>query len=130
MKNFFEKPTKKLFKLRELDKDTLIYRILPRLFLEISRKYFRLQVEGIEHLPKTGAAIIAPNHSGFSGFDAIILGNEIFEGTRRIPRVMTHHLWFVTPTTAIPAHKLGFVEATTANGLKMLNKKNLIILFP
>lgn len=130
MKNFFEKPTEKLFDLRNLDKETLIYRLMPRLLMEIARKYFRLEVEGLENIPKKGRAIIAPNHSGYSGFDAMLLGHEIFKSTHRIPRVLTHHLWFLTSATAIPAQKLGFLEATTNNGLQQLRKNNLIILFP
>jgi len=44
--------------------------------------------------------------------------------------VLTHHLWFLTKTTAIPANKLGFIEATSENGLKALKKNQLVVLFP
>lgn len=94
------------------------------------RKYFRLQVEGLEHIPRRGGAIIAPNHSGFSGFDAMILSHEVARKTRRTPRVLTHHFWFLTKTTAVPAQKLGFIEATTKNGLEQLRRGRLIVLFP
>jgi 1-acyl-sn-glycerol-3-phosphate acyltransferase len=130
MKNFFEKPTEKIFNLKELDKETLLYRVMPRLLLEIARKYFRLQVEGVENIPRRGRAIIAPNHSGYSGFDALLLGHEIHKGTGRVARVLAHHLWFLTKATSIPAQKLGFLEATTNNGLNLLKKNQMIILFP
>ncbi len=120
----------KLFNLKNLDQDTLLFRVFPRFLGEILRKYFRLQVEGTENIPKTGAVIIAPNHSGFSGFDAIVLNDVLVKDGRRIPRMLTHHLWFLTPTTAIPAQKMGFIEATFENGIKYLQKKNLIVLFP
>jgi 1-acyl-sn-glycerol-3-phosphate acyltransferase len=74
--------------------------------------------------------IIAPNHSGFSGLDAMILAYILQENVKRIPRVMTHHLWFLTETTALPAHKLGFTEATYDNGVNLLKKKHLVVLFP
>lgn len=130
MKNFFEKPTEKIFNLKELDKETLLYRIMPRFLLEIAHKYFRIQVEGAENIPHRGHAIIAPNHSGYTGFDALLLGHEIYKNTGRIPRVLTHHLWFITKATAIPAQKMGFLEATMNNGLNLLKKNQLIILFP
>lgn len=120
----------KLFNLKNLDQDTLLFKVFPRFLGEILRKYFRLQVEGAENIPKTGAVIIAPNHSGFSGFDAIVLNDVLVKDGRRIPRMLTHHLWFLTPTTAIPAQKMGFIEATFENGIKYLQKKNLIVLFP
>lgn len=108
----------------------MIYRELPNYFLEIMRKYFRLQVEGTENLPRRGPAIIAPNHSGVSGFDAMILMHEVEKAIHRVPRVMTHHFWFLSKTTSIPANKLGFIDATTENGLSVLKKKNMLILFP
>lgn len=108
----------------------MIYRELPNYFLEIMRKYFRLQVEGTENLPRRGPAIIAPNHSGVSGFDAMILMHEVEKAVKRVPRVMTHHFWFLSKTTSIPANKLGFIDATTENGLGVLKKKNMLILFP
>jgi 1-acyl-sn-glycerol-3-phosphate acyltransferase len=130
MLNFFKKPKEKLFGLKDLDAETLLYRVLPRFLLEIVRKYLRVEVEGIENIPKRGAAIVTPNHSGFSGFDAMVLAHVLATEGKRIPRVLTHHLWFLTKTTSIPAQKMGFTEATFQNGIDALNKKNLIVLFP
>lgn len=130
MINFFGKPSQKIFNLKELDQETLIYRVFPRLLMEIMRKYFRLEVEGAENIPRRGSGIIAPNHSGYSGFDALMLGHSVFRESKRIPRILTHHLWFLTETTAIPAQKMGFTEATYDNGTKALSKNNLIVIFP
>lgn len=130
MKNFLQKPNEKIFGLRNLDRDTLIFRVLPRFLLEILRKYFRLEVSGAENVPRRGPVIIAPNHSGYSGFDAVLLAHIIQQEAKRVPRVLTHHFWFLTETTAIPAHKMGFTEATYENGLNSLKKGNAIVLFP
>lgn len=130
MKNFLEKPNEKIFGLRSLDRDTLIYRVLPRFLLEILRKYFRMEVEGAKNIPRRGPVIIAPNHSGYAGFDAFLLGHIVQQEAKRIPRVLTHHFWFLTETTAIPAQKMGFTEATYDNGLNALKKGNTIVLFP
>jgi 1-acyl-sn-glycerol-3-phosphate acyltransferase len=107
-----------------------MYRVLPHFLMEIARKYFRLQVEGAENIPRRGPALIAPNHSGFSGFDALLLSHEIYKSTGRIPRVLTHQFWFLTRATAVPAEKVGFIEANMVNGLAQLKKNNLVILFP
>jgi len=98
--------------------------------MELMKKYFRLEIEGLENIPTKGPVIIAPNHSGFSGFDAMILAYILQQNTKRIPRVMTHHLWFLTEKTALPAQKLGFIEATFENGIALLKKNNLVVLFP
>lgn len=130
MKNFLQKPNEKIFGLRNLDRDTLIYRVLPRFLLEILRKYFRLEVEGTHNIPRRGGVIIAPNHSGYTGFDAFLLGHIVQQEAKRIPRILTHHFWFLTETTAIPAHKMGFTEATYENGVNSLKKGHAIVLFP
>lgn len=128
--NWFFKDSEKIFNLKEMDKKKLMYRVMPHLLGEIMTKYFRMTVEGTENIPKRGAALLTPNHSGYSGFDAFLLGHHIHKATKRTPRVLTHHLWFITKTTAIPMQKMGFVEATKANGLKALKKKSLVALFP
>lgn len=130
MINFFGKSRQKIFQLKELDKETLIYRVLPHLLMEIMRKYFRLEIEGAENIPRRGAAIIAPNHSGYSGFDALLLANSVYREAKRVPLVLTHHLWFLTKTTAIPAQKMGFTEATYENGISALEKNHAIVIFP
>lgn len=130
MGEFLKKPKNFLESLVGLDTDKLLYRVLPHFFLEIIKKYLRLEVVGTENIPRTGPVIIAPNHSGFSGFDAILINYIITEKVRRLPRVMAHHLWFLTKTTSMPAHKLGFVEATYNNGIDLLKRKNVIVLFP
>ena len=112
------------------NRETVLYKILPHFFLELMKNYFRVQVEGQQNLPKRGRALIIPNHSGVSGFDAMVLHHEITRACGRYPRVLTHHLWFLNKTTSIPAQRLGFIEATMENGVKCLNKNQLVVLFP
>ena len=110
--------------------ERIAYREMPRFLMEFARRYFRLEVEGLEHIPRRGAGILTPNHSGFSGFDSFLLANEVNRATGRLPRILTHKFWFLTKATSVPAEKVGFIEATTANGLQQLGKNNLVILFP
>ncbi len=131
MRQLFRIPPDKIIDhLLSSDRETVLYKILPHFFMEIVKKYFRVQVEGAENVPKRGAAIIAPNHSGVSGFDAMVLHHEITRVSQRYPRILTHHLWFLTKTTAIPASKLGFIEANMGNGIKSLQKKQIVVIFP
>jgi 1-acyl-sn-glycerol-3-phosphate acyltransferase len=131
MKRLFQfEPEELIRRLVSSDRETVVYKILPHFFGELMKTYFRVQVEGGEHIPKRGRALIVPNHSGVSGMDAMVLHHEIARASGRFPRVLTHHLWFLNKTTAIPATRLGFVEATTDNGLKFLQRQQLVVLFP
>ncbi len=116
--------------LKDFDSKQLMYRVMPQLVAEIMSRYFRIRIEGSEHIPKSGAAIIAPNHSGYSGFDALLLGHHIHKKSKRVPRVLTHKLWFQSKTTAKIMKKMGFIEASRKNGLKALTKNQLLVLFP
>lgn len=130
MKNIWQSFEESGFTIPHLDANAMLYKAIPHFFMELMKKYFRVTVEGVENLPKKGPVIIAPNHSGFSGLDAMLLSYLIHQQIGRPAWVMTHHFWFLTKTTAIPAHKLGFVEATKKNAKDFLNRKRLIVLFP
>jgi 1-acyl-sn-glycerol-3-phosphate acyltransferase len=56
--------------------------------------------------------------------------HEVYSAIHRVPRVMTHPFWFFSKATAIPAHKFGFLEATTRNGEDVLARNELLLLFP
>lgn len=130
MINFFKKPNEKIVKLAKLDPETLLYRVFPHYLMELLRSYFRLEIEGLENIPKRGSALICPNHSGYSGLDALLLAHILHKDCKRIPRVLTHKFWFLTKTTAIPAQKMGFTEASIENGISALQKNNLVVIFP
>lgn len=130
MKKIFEIPKDGILNLKDLDKETLIYRVMPHFFMELMSKYFRLEVEGIENLPKSGRALITPNHSGYSGLDAMLLVHQISHLIQRTPRVLTHYFFFLSKATSIPAQKLGFIEASIKNGLHQLMNDHLVVIFP
>lgn len=130
MKWIFQKVSEKANELAQLSKEELAFRVIPHFFAEIMSKYFRMEVEGLEHIPHKGSALITSNHSGYSGFDAFLLCHHIYRSVHRTPRVLTHHFWFLNQATAIPAKKLGFIEANKQNGLDTLNKHQLLLIFP
>jgi 1-acyl-sn-glycerol-3-phosphate acyltransferase len=142
MKRFLNKVSEKLIEevsekiarknelLEQFSKEELFFKFVPRFLGELMTKYFRVEVEGIENLPKNGPALIASNHSGFTGLDAFLLCYHILENTQRVPRVLIHHLWFINKTTARLSQRMGFIEANYENGIKTLKRKKLVIIFP
>lgn len=110
--------------------EKLLFKLFPHILLESLSRYFRIEVEGLENIPRQGPAIIAPNHSGYLGFDALILAHQIENLRKRKPHILTHYLWFMSDLTRKAAGKFGLVEASRSNGLKVLQKKQLLIVFP
>ncbi|MGE4231977.1 MAG: lysophospholipid acyltransferase family protein [Bacteriovoracia bacterium] len=129
MREFFGKRRTKIFDLHALDFDRLALYVLPKFMLEIVRKYLRLEVEGLENIPDKGRALVIPNHSGWSGFDAVMIGNEIHKAKKRIPRILAHSAYFVGELKVL-SEKMGMQEASTENGTRLLKKGNVVILFP
>jgi 1-acyl-sn-glycerol-3-phosphate acyltransferase len=89
-----------------------------------------LEVEDIENVPRTGRAMIVPNHSGVLGWDAIILYNEIVRERRRIPRMMAHVFWESNAFFSDMARSYGVFGADFKQGVKFLKRNNLMIIFP
>ena len=130
MKKFFQKTLEKLQEIENLPRDVLLYRTMPHFVIELVSKYLRVEIQGLENIPSKGPVLFTPNHSGYSGFDAVILGHELFKHKKIIARILTHHLWFVSKATALPANKMGFVEASTQNAMHFLRKNKFVVLFP
>lgn len=93
--------------------------------------YFRVRVQGLKHIPKTGGAIIIPNHSGFSGADAIVLMHTIRKRLKRRPRVLAHRTFFeLFPWIGNMMTHFGIKKACFEAGAEVLQRKHLLLLFP
>jgi 1-acyl-sn-glycerol-3-phosphate acyltransferase len=100
-------------------------------FAEGLSRYFRMEVEGLEHIPLHGSAIIAPNHSGCAGADAIILAHLISSRVNRPPKILAHRAYFeyFRMVRAI-SKSFGLEKASIKDGVRVLKKDQLLLLFP
>lgn len=130
MKAFFGKAMNKALKSAGLSKEDVAYKVLPHFLLEIFTKYLRVNSEGVDNLPQKGPVIFIANHSGFMGFDALMIGHQVYLHTQRVPRIIAHKLWFLRPEISVHAKRLGLTPATLESGLKILKKNQGLILFP
>lgn len=130
MRGFFKKTVSKAIEASGLTKEEFAYRVLPNFLLEIITRYLRVTTEGMENIPKDGPYIVIANHSGFMGFDALMINHQIFNEKKTVPRIIAHKLWFFHPDFSVHIKKLGLVPATLDNGLKILEKGHSLLLFP
>jgi 1-acyl-sn-glycerol-3-phosphate acyltransferase len=89
-----------------------------------------LEVEGLEHVPRSGRVMLVPNHSGLLGWDAIVLQYEIFKQLKRFPRTMAHSFWGSNDFFRDGSSKLGFFPPDFKKAVKYLRKNKLMIIFP
>ncbi len=130
MRGFLGKVVAKAAEKTGYTPDEFAYHVLPRFLLEIIRRYLRVKVKGVSNIPKKGAYILIANHSGFMGFDALMLAHQVNEKRKVIPHIIAHKLWFLSPEISVHAHRFGLVPATYENGLEILNKNEPLLLFP
>lgn len=132
MNSPFERRKERLFNLTDLTVEKMLVVIFPRMMIEIIRRYLRVEVEGLENIPKKGPVLLCPNHSGFAGLDALMISYIIFREIGRIPRILAHRAffdWFPSGVGKL-AHKMGMEKASLQNGEKLLKTNHLVMIFP
>lgn len=94
-------------------------------------RYFRTKVTGARFLPDHGPAIIAANHSGFCGFDVVVLSHIIHENSERPVKILAHRAYFdLFQTLRQISESFGLRKASIQNGADILHNQDLLIVFP
>jgi 1-acyl-sn-glycerol-3-phosphate acyltransferase len=95
--------------------------------------WFRVSVEGIEHVPATGGALLVSNHAGALPPDAAMIAKAIkTEHARPRPLHLTvEHFFKGYPGLSMLVAKLGGVPAHPANVHRLLyDEEQLVLVFP
>ncbi|MBI3541878.1 MAG: 1-acyl-sn-glycerol-3-phosphate acyltransferase [Deltaproteobacteria bacterium] len=98
---------------------------------ELVRHYFRISVEGLEHVPVSGAALIVPNHSGFGAADALMIAHLVRREKGRVPRILAHRAFFeLFEPLRRASVAFGLDRVSVARGVELLTDEQLLLLFP
>ena len=98
---------------------------------EVLSRYFRVEIQGLGHIPKAGPVILVPNHSGFAGFDAVVLSHEIHKHTGRCPKILAHRAYFdLVHLVAKISESFGLTRARMADAMVELKQGEAIMVFP
>jgi 1-acyl-sn-glycerol-3-phosphate acyltransferase len=108
--------------------------LLDRTAVEfLYRLWFRVGVEGIEHVPARGGALLVSNHSGALPPDAAMIAKAIKEEHPR-PRPLhltVEHFFKGYPGFSMLLPKIGAVPAHPANVQRLLwDEQQLVLVFP
>jgi 1-acyl-sn-glycerol-3-phosphate acyltransferase len=105
--------------------------IMP-LLRPLYRTWFRTEVDGVEHLPKEGAALVVANHSGTLALDAQMLTVAVHDETpgRRHLRLLGADLVFKMPVLSEFARKSGATLACNPDAERLLCAGELVGVFP
>jgi len=92
-------------------------------------RYFRTELVGIENIPKKKGSMIISNHS-LLGIDSIIMFAAMYEKTHRALRGMGEHFFFRNNSLSKYFKKLGMVDGTRANCIKLLEEGHSVLCYP
>jgi 1-acyl-sn-glycerol-3-phosphate acyltransferase len=95
--------------------------------------WFRVEVEGIEHVPSVGGALLVSNHGGAVPPDAAMIAKAIKEEHPRPRRLhlTVEHFFKGYPGLSMLVAKLGGVPAHPANVHRLLHdEEELVLVFP
>ena len=99
-------------------------------FRFLERVYWRITTEGLDHVPKSGGAILVGIHRGFMPFDGVMLVHLFYRYVRRIPRFLLHPTLVKFPGFATFFTKIGSVIASQENADYVLEKQEMLGIFP
>ncbi len=98
----------------------------------IYRRWFRVEVRGIENIPSTGGALVVSNHSGTVAIDSLMVQLAIHDEhpQRRLMRALGADLVFSTPFLGTIARRSGSTLATNADAGRLFGQGELVGVFP
>lgn len=85
-----------------VDRDVLARKVAAVLAVARELGYFSVEVEGAEHVPRSGPLVFAQNHAGWFALDTFMVGGAVGEilGRSRMP-------WFAAQDAALAAPIVG-----------------------
>jgi 1-acyl-sn-glycerol-3-phosphate acyltransferase len=95
-------------------------------------RYFRVRSYGAEHIPKTGPAILAANHSGTLPVDGAMLWVDVYRNTDppRVARPVADYFVSSLPVVSTLFARSGVVGGTRGNARALLESGDLLMIFP
>jgi 1-acyl-sn-glycerol-3-phosphate acyltransferase/nucleoside-diphosphate-sugar epimerase len=91
--------------------------------------YWRIEVNGIEHVPRQGRAVLTGMHRGFMPFDGVMAFHAVARGVGRYPRFLIHPGLLKIPLP-FDFSKLGGLKVCRENADYVLQRDELLAIFP
>lgn len=107
-----------------------IERLGPTLFRFLHDVWWRVEVRGLEHVPREGAGVLTGVHRGFMPFDGVMALHLLVRERGRYPRFLIHPALVKPPFLADFMTKLGGVPACRENADRVLARGGLVGIFP
>lgn len=102
-----------------------------RLYDPVYRRYFRVEWEGLEHIPREGGALLVANHGGAIPSDAPVIMHGIETELARPVYGLADNLFRSLPVVGTLWSRAGGVPAHPDNAFRLLHdEQQLVLVFP
>jgi 1-acyl-sn-glycerol-3-phosphate acyltransferase len=108
----------------------LTERFLLAALRPLAEKWFRIEVFGVENIPREGGALVVSNHSGTVPLDGVMTGLVIHDHADRFLRMLGADLIFALPFVGELARKGGVTLASTEDAERLLSRGELVGVWP
>lgn len=92
--------------------------------------YWRVEVKGLDHVPRQGRAVLVGLHRGFMPWDGVMALHLLVQRLRRYPRFLIHPGLIKFPFLFNYMTKLGGIIACQENAAYVLERDEMLGLFP
>jgi 1-acyl-sn-glycerol-3-phosphate acyltransferase len=112
---------------RDLTESVLLPAVRP-----LYEKWFRVELDGLEHVPGTGPALLVANHAGTLPLDALMvqIGLHDHHPAHRYLRLLAADLVYRLPVLGHLSRKSGHTLANPADAARLLTAGELVGVFP
>ncbi|MGW2838599.1 lysophospholipid acyltransferase family protein [Streptomyces sp. NPDC001493] len=112
--------------------EELTDQVLMSLLRPLADKYFRVEVKGIENIPKDGGALVVANHSGTLPLDGLMLQVAVHDHhpADRHLRLLAADLVFRLPVVNELARKAGHTLACAEDAQRLLELGEIVGVMP
>ena len=100
------------------------------LFKLLHDRYWRVEVEGLGHVPERGRAVLVGVHRGFMPWDAVMTLHLLARELGRYPRFLIHPGLIKFPFLFNFHTKLGGVVACQENADRVLSRDEILAIYP
>jgi 1-acyl-sn-glycerol-3-phosphate acyltransferase len=114
------------------EKSSILFLFGRQIFRIIFSLFYRWCVEGVENIPKSKGAVIAPNHSSF--FDPILTGSAMRRPLYFMAKKELFDIpvlgWIIKQTNAFPVKRNLQDITAVRNAFSILKQGHLLLMFP
>lgn len=100
-----------------------------RAFIDRVIAYFSASMEGVEHVPRAGGALLVANH-GLNGYDGLVLGALLHREVGRLPFWLgERNLWRI-PGFGRLAELIDAVPGEERSAAEILRRGEIVVVYP